>query len=65
MSVESEDPKDVSEKFRDTHPGFDGVDGLGRLRAHLMDVNLGLAMGGSRSSPFSVKNSSCLVEESL
>jgi len=65
VSVESEDRKDVSETFRDTHPGFDGVDGLGRLRAHLMGVNLGLAMGGSRSSPFSVKNSSCLAEDSV
>ena len=62
MSVESEDRKDVSEKFRDTH---DGVDGLGRLRAHLMEGNLGLAMGGSRSSPFSVKNSFCLVEDTV
>ena len=62
MSVESEDPKDVSEEVRDSHPG---VDGLGRLRAHLMEVDLGLAMGGSRSSPFSVKNSSCLVEDTV
>ena len=60
MSIENKDRKDVSEKFRDTH---DGVDGLRRLRAHLMEVNLGLAMGGSRSSPFSVKNSSCLAED--
>jgi hypothetical protein len=61
VSVESEDPKDVSEKFRDIHPGFDGVDGLGRPRAHLMRFDLGLAMDGSRSSLFSVKNSSYLA----
>ena len=64
MSVESEDPKDVREKFRDAHPNMDG---LGRLRVHLrgFEVDLRRAMGGSRSSPFSVKNSSCLVEESV
>ena len=64
MSVEKEDSKDVREKFRDAHPN---VDGLGRLRAHLrgLDIDLRLAMGGSRSSPLLVKNSSCLVEESV
>ena len=43
MSVESEDLKDVKEKFRDTHPN---VDGLGQLRAHLkgLEVDLRLAM---------------------
>ena len=43
MSVESEDAKDVREKFRDAHPN---VDGLGRLRAHLrgLEVDLSLAM---------------------
>ena len=59
MSAENEDPRDVNEKFRETHPGFDGMDELGRLRAQLMEFDLGLAMDGSRSSPFSVKNSSC------
>ena len=64
MSVESEDAKDVREKFRDAHPN---ADGLGRLGAHLrgLGIDLRLALGGSRSSPFSVKNSCCLVEESV
>ena len=64
MSVESEDPKDVREKFREVHPS---VDGLGQRRTHLrgLDVDLRRAMGWSRSSPFAVKNSCCLVAESV
>ena len=62
MSVESEDPKDVREKLRDAHPNVDGLD---RLGTHLrgLEIDLRRAMGGSRSSPFSVKNACCLVEE--
>jgi hypothetical protein len=64
VSVESDDRKDVREKFRDAHPN---VDGLGRPRAHLrgLEIDLRLAVGGSRSSPFSVKNSSYFGGESV
>ena len=60
VSIESEEVKDVREKFRDAHPN---VDGLGRLRAHLRGLEVDLRVTcGSKSSPFSVKNSSCLGE---
>ena len=67
MSVESEDAKEAMDKVRYSAPGLDEVDRLARLRTRVrgLKVDLSLGIGGIRSSPFSVKNSSCWVEESV